>query len=80
MNSEALVATILTCATVNSDRSSAMETDAMVRVLRTDAAPSIDVNTAQLLARIMMEIVCPDVTHQGILWREEEHIKGTIER
>ncbi|XP_072015718.1 integrator complex subunit 5-like [Amphiura filiformis] len=83
VNSQALVATILACASVKSDRSSTqpMETDSIVSgILRPDLTHSVDVSTARLLARMMEEIVCPDVTHVGILWPEEEHIKGTIER
>lgn len=36
--------------------------------------------TAKLMAEVMMEVVCPDVSHAEEPWPEEEMIKHTIER
>ncbi|XP_022084361.1 integrator complex subunit 5-like [Acanthaster planci] len=40
----------------------------------------VDEKAAKTLATLLVELACPDVTHTGVAWPEEEHMKLTVER
>ncbi|XP_071802701.1 integrator complex subunit 5-like [Asterias amurensis] len=40
----------------------------------------VEDKAAKMLSTMLVELACPDVTHVGLTWPEEEHMKVTVER
>ncbi|XP_071487321.1 integrator complex subunit 5-like [Diadema antillarum] len=79
-NSRQLVAAITSCAHVVPDAGDARSPAAATSMAAAPPPGPIAKATAKLLATILVDIVCPDVSHEDEGWPDEEMVKHTIER